>query len=270
VTIDPVATTTTSTTETTSTSSTSTSETSTTSSTSTSETTTTSSTSETSTTETSTTTETTETSTTTATTETSTTETSTTTTSETSTTVLGTTTTSTTVPTCGAAPQTGCHLAKAKSASLRLLAGGTHLGDKVRWKWRNSATTSKASFGTPAMTSTYSMCVYDAGGLKLHVTAPAGGTCGTKTCWRETAAGFRYRSPALTPEGIQKIGLNSGAPGRATLTLVGKGIFLSLPQLPLAMPVLVQLKRSDAPDCWESTFSTFRSNDERRLKAISD
>src|SRR5262249_39999410 len=157
-----------------------------------------------------------------------------------------------------------CQLAKPKSASVRLLAGGTHLGDKVRWKWRNAATTSKASFGEPTGTSDFSMCVYDAGGRKLSVTAPGGGVCGTKACWGETAAGFRYRNQALTPEGIQKIVLNSGAPGRATISVVGKGVFLSLPDLPLAMPVLVQLKRSDSPECWESTFSVFRANDERR------
>ena len=50
----------------------------------------------------------------------------------------------------------------------------------------------------------------------------------------------------------------------------GKGVLLALPALELTSPVVARLVRSDAPECWEATYSTPSSNGSDRLKAKSD
>jgi hypothetical protein len=45
---------------------------------------------------------------------------------------------------------------------------------------------------------------------------------------------------------------------------------LALPQLPLTLPVTVQLIGSDSPGCWEATFTSASKNDATQFKAKSE
>jgi hypothetical protein len=187
----------------------------------------------------------------------------------TTTTVAGTTTTSTTLAPCPSSPRPGCEDSAARRGKLSLRKrGGT--GDQLGWKWVASAPTPKADFGSPMTSSTYVLCVYDAGGVRLGAVAPAGGSCAGRPCWRETSAGFKYADRARTPDGLTGIRLKAGDAGHGQIAVKGKGPNLRMPTLGLATPVTVQLGRSDGTACFEARFGAPTTNQADRFVARSD
>ena len=90
----------------------------------------------------------------------------------------------------------------------------------------------------------------------MEATAPAGGLCGIKPCWRPLgSSGFTYKDKQLLPEGIQQLKLKQGADGKAQIQLIGRGSPLALPPLGgVTQPVRVQLRNSDGL-CWEAVYS---------------
>lgn len=179
--------------------------------------------------------------------------------------------TTTTAFGCAPTPASGCQAAAPASARIAVVRGGTAEKNGLTWKWISSGTTTKADFGSPTTTTAYALCLYDAGGLQLAAAAPAGGTCGTKPCWTDVATGYRYADTELTPDGLRRVTLTAGGAGHGRLAVRGKGMELAVPTLPLAVPVRVQVRRSDDSMCWEATFSgTATRNDARRFQARSD
>jgi predicted acyl esterase len=173
---------------------------------------------------------------------------------------------------CGACPLAGCAAPVVASASRLLLKDRTpDAHDKLAWKLRKGPLTDPGDFGDPLATTGYALCAYDgAGNLLLHASAPAGGTCAGRPCWKATKKGFRYVDRALTLDGIQKIDLKGGDAGRSALVVTGKGDNLAMPPLPVAsLPVTVQLVAGTGR-CWETTFSTTQRNLPDQLKAKSD
>jgi len=153
-------------------------------------------------------------------------------------------------------PASGC-LAAAK-AQLLLKNGTPDTKDLLVWKWRAGPDVSFGQLGDPAGgTTDYTLCVYDAGGtspLALSATAPAGGTCGGRACWKALGfVGFKYGDKELTPDGLLKLMVKSGTGGKASIALKGKGALLDAPALPLAQSprVTAQLRISDGA-CFES------------------
>jgi hypothetical protein len=187
----------------------------------------------------------------------------------TTTTTVGSTTTTAPIPPCAPQPRAGC-LAAARGRAELLLADGTPDDrDRLRWRWIGSVPVAKPAFGSPPSVTGYALCLYDRDALRLRGAAPAAGACAGKACWKDLRRGFRYVDNALTPDGVQKLGLTAGDP--AKIVLKGRGVRLDTPRLPLGPPVRVQLQRSDAAGCWESTFSgTPLRNDAVRFKARSD
>jgi endo-1,4-beta-D-glucanase Y len=144
--------------------------------------------------------------------------------------------------------------------------------DQLAWKLGKGAPATKADFGDPLGSTSYDVCVYDGSpALVLRAAAPAGGLCGGRACWSETASGFKYTSRDLAPNGLSKIGLKAGGDGSARLSVKGKGIPLDMPALPIgALPVTVQLERRDG-GCWSATYSSnVPINQSDRFKAKSD
>jgi len=99
--------------------------------------------------------------------------------------------------------------------------------DRIVYRQRIQAATSKADFGNPLTGSGYQLCIYDdkvAPGspdtLVYAVDIPAG------TAWRETAAGFVNRSATTDP--ALKVVLRSGAAGRGRIGVRAKGGALGL------------------------------------------
>ena len=181
--------------------------------------------------------------------------------------------TTTTIPSlCGQVPQGGCQVALSGKGSLLIKDRSDDAKDLFGWKWRSSGQMTKVDFGSPTATTDYAVCVYDQGGagptLRLAATAPAGGVCAGRPCWKETSTGFRYADRELTPAGLAAIRLKAGAAGMGRITVKGRGASLPLPSLPLTPPVTVQLQRSDGAGCWAATFSAPTTNTAEQFKAI--
>ncbi len=114
--------------------------------------------------------------------------------------------------------------------------------------------------------------MYDQSGRLLEATAPAGGTCGTKPCWKRTkSSSFVYPDKLFDPDGLAKVVLEPGAAaGKGKIKVKGKGANLRMPGFPVTTPVRVQVLRRFTPTCWEATFGTAARNDTEVFKARSD
>jgi hypothetical protein len=167
-------------------------------------------------------------------------------------------------------PPASCTSAAPGGAALSLKHPPHPGRDGVRFRWRSAAPIAKADFGDPTSVTPYRLCVFDGmGNLTLGADAPAGGSCGAAACWREKEHAFSYRDADRTPEGLARIELAEGDPGR--IKVQGNGPNLPLGSLPLATPVRARFSRTDTNACWEASFSTnVRKNDGARFKAKSD
>src|SRR5262249_59769390 len=107
-------------------------------------------------------------------------------------------------------------------------------GDLLLWKWQRGPAITGADLGNPALGDDYAFCVYDAvGGLLLGASAPAGGMCGAKACWKPLGlSGWRYGDKEGTPDGIQKLLLRAGAAGEGPAPLQRKGTATIAPPTP--------------------------------------
>jgi len=145
--------------------------------------------------------------------------------------------------------------------------------DQLTWKW-NRGETAIEDLGDPVRSAaTYRVCLYDASGNAqplLETQVLAGGTCGTKPCWRGTTTSFAYRNKVGDPDGIVKLVLKAGTAGKAKVQAAAKGVNLQTPALPLTLPITAQLVIADgvSSQCWQTTFTTATVNDVSRLKAV--
>ena len=193
--------------------------------------------------------------------------------SSTTSTVATSTSTTTTLPsvsTCGTSPAPGCLSAFSRKASIALAAGATPASDKLTWKWASSGAVAQASFGDPAATTGYDLCVYDQRGLLTTARVPPGGQCGVKPCWKASSSGAKYTNKALTPDGVLTVSLKAGAAGRGKIGLKAEKEGLRLPTLPLVPKVTVQLRRVDTGACWGATYDSATVNVATKFKAKSD
>jgi hypothetical protein len=163
---------------------------------------------------------------------------------------------------CPAEPAPSCNGA---AKSNVLLKNGA---PTLSWSWgKGIAPLFQSNFGSPVDGGTsYHLCVYDESGgtaaLKMWTVIPAGGTCGSRLCWKALGtSGWSFNDRRGGNYGITRVTLKGGAAGKPSIKLFGKG-----PNLPLPVPVsssqffnqdaavIVQLSRSDASTCWISTF----------------
>jgi hypothetical protein len=162
---------------------------------------------------------------------------------------------------CAKVPRTGCHAPIVPRKSLlQIKDNGVNEKDAVTWKWRKGAATEFVELGNPLTTDAYALCLYgESSGtpeLIFEATAPAGGTCGTASCWKPNgASGYGYKNKAATPRGLTQIRVKAGEPGKAQATVKGKGALLGVPQLPLAPPIRVQLQAANG-ECWETVHAS--------------
>jgi hypothetical protein len=172
---------------------------------------------------------------------------------------------------CGAAPASTCRGMTVPGASQLQLQNRTPDSlDRLAWKWTHGQATARVDFGDPPSTTGYDLCVYAGGALVSRTTAPAGGTCGNRPCWRQTSTGWTFSQRSPGARELQKLVLRSGPDGRAKVLAKGRGAGLALPALPLAgLPLRAQLV-STAGTCWEASYSTTVRNDSMKLKARSD
>ncbi len=158
---------------------------------------------------------------------------------------------------CQVGPRTACRIGTLPRKSALLFKDKTpDKGDQVTFKWIKGEATSTTDFGDPLTTDGYALCVFDAAdNLAFKSTAPAGGVCGSKPCWKALGvSGFAYKDSVRTPDGADKITLKAGLPGKAKAQFKGKGEELDPFGLPLSLPLTVQLQSGNG-ECWQSSFS---------------
>jgi acyl-homoserine lactone acylase PvdQ len=172
---------------------------------------------------------------------------------------------------CGAAPASTCRTMTVPGASQLQMQNRTPDSlDRLAWKWTHGHATARVELGDPSTATSYDLCVYAAGALVSRTTAPAGGTCGSRPCWRQTSTGWTFSQRSPGPRVLQKLVLRSGVDGRAKMLAKGRGAGLALPALPLTgLPLRAQLVNS-AGTCWEASYATTVRNDSTKLKARSD
>jgi hypothetical protein len=170
-------------------------------------------------------------------------------------------------PVCANGPVAGCRRpVRAQRSPLKIKNLTTDLSDRLTWKWTYGAATTKADFGSPLTTTAYQLCVYDADGRTIaRASAPPGGECGGRPCWRETTTQLTYKSrdrqPNGKPRSSVRLKLREGAAGQAKIQVQGRGVHLDLASLPAGQPVTVQLKQSDGT-CWEAVYSAPAQRDD--------
>jgi hypothetical protein len=127
--------------------------------------------------------------------------------------------------------------------------------DQLQWKWASGDATTKGDFGNPLAADDYVVCLYDGSGLRAAMVAPAGGTCGTKPCWKDQKKGFLYKTNAPVAGGLTQIQLLAGSDGKARIAVKGKGAALpDVPVTSLASPVTLQIRRSSGSVCFGTSF----------------
>jgi cysteine-rich repeat protein len=139
--------------------------------------------------------------------------------------------------------------------------------DSLSWSWTSGYPVAALDFGNPSQVTDLTLCVFDQTGLKLSATAPAAGTCHGRSCWSTAGGKVKYTDRDLTPDGLLKIVAKPGDPGKAKITVKGKGENLGMPSLGLAGTVTVRLKRSGGPACWQAKFPAASRNDAQSYKA---
>jgi cysteine-rich repeat protein len=169
---------------------------------------------------------------------------------------------------CAAAatPVSVCRGAEPGAAVFQLADRSPDGRDKLTWRWKRGEETLPGALGDPTATTRYTLCAYDASAIpqpRLRSVVPPGGR------WTEAGSGFRYRDPAASSGGIRTLKLSSGPTGSARVIVRGKGPALSLPALPLTLPVDVQL-RNDAGECWGATYSAPGRNDGEGFSGRND
>lgn len=177
----------------------------------------------------------------------------------------------TATPQCAATPRPCRTTAVAGKAAVTMRDAPGGARDAFAWTWGKGAPTSTADFGDPLTTDAWDVCVYDAGVLVLSATAPPGGLCPKRPCWKVRKQGFDYADRERTPSGIGNVTLRAGGAGKARLAVRAKGDHLILPSLSaLTGPLDVQLQRPSG-GCFGARYNApFRKQSPKSFADKSD
>ena len=154
-------------------------------------------------------------------------------------------------------PLSGCR--EAQRNSLFIKSKGK---SKWKWKWKRGAATVKQEFGDPLEDTDYRVCIYSSArsvqNSHICTNLPAG------SGWTEDRNGFKFKSSSDVG-GIFHLRLKRGKQDRTRILVKGREARVG-EALPLSEDVVVQISNSDGL-CWQSEFSTFKKNNEKRFEA---
>jgi len=188
----------------------------------------------------------------------------------------GSTTTTTTLPPadCAPAPVNGC-LAPEKASLLvdEKTAGKEKL--KVAFKKVIPAVT-QSQFGNPVSGNTsYAVCIYNASNQLSgeFLVDRAGDSCSGDACWESVSSkGYKYGDKISYADGIQKMILTGGDPGKGKVVVNGKNNSSTLPlgvasALQTGSHATVQFLSNDAV-CFGLTLTDVKTADGSVFKAV--
>ena len=146
--------------------------------------------------------------------------------------------------------------------------------DSVKLKWAGSFP--GTDLGSPASTTSYTVCVLQNGTEVVALTAPANVLCGTVPCWSAkgdptTSVAYKDKTKPAVSDGVASIKGKAGTDGKAKLSMKAQG--LNIPAFTmgsgLASPVVARVVTSDA-GCWEASFTAEdeKKNDGVTFKAV--
>lgn len=176
---------------------------------------------------------------------------------------------------CGPAPAVGCSTPiVADAASLAIVRKSVDRRHTLEWRWNQGPATTLGAFGMPTTTDAYLLCVYDGSAAPqplLALAAPPDDDCIGVPCWDASNSAFVYKDRQHTPDGLQLVRLRAGAEdGTAAIAVNGRGVNLALPELPLTMPIVVQLANVVTGACWQATYDAPSVNDAERFRATGE
>jgi len=177
---------------------------------------------------------------------------------------------------CLTMPRTGCKQTTAPlRTNLRIRDRTPDRRDGFAWKWVRGGQTTDADLGDPLTTDPFTVCVYDESGptpvSTLATVVPPGGVCRNNPCWRQGKRGLRYLDRDRAVAGIERIVVKTGDEGKAKILVKGRGENLIAPDLPISLPIRVQL-HVGTDQCWEATYSAdqFQVNTDTEFKGKAD
>ena len=108
----------------------------------------------------------------------------------------------------------------------------------------------------PWADTTYWFCLGNGAWANIfEVAIPPGGLCGGGTeCWISTGRGHTFTDSSGANGGLRKLILRTGGEGTASIVLKAQGLNLTLPDMPLQIPVTARLSNS-LGQCWAENFS---------------
>jgi hypothetical protein len=170
-------------------------------------------------------------------------------------------------------PLSSCRASASQRSALLFRAGATAAKNLLKWRIVRGGQGTLADLHDPVGgDAVFAICVYDASASAQPLVTGAvlaGGTCGSRPCWKSVAGGYRYKNKAATADGVTDLKLRLSASGELQMVVKGKGAALPLPTLGLTTPVYVQLVIDDGTDqtCWQSSFTSTLKNDAVIFKA---
>jgi len=192
----------------------------------------------------------------------------------TTTTTTTSTTTTTTLFRCGPAPAVDC---VAPGKAVLLVSAKKARPERLKLSFSKLRTAvAPSQFGDPVRgTTSYEVCIYDAADqLKgAYTVARAGDLCGRLSCWSTISdRGYTYSDESRAADGIAKIELSGGEPGKGKVQIVGEnapssasaGMATSLRNQTAAT---VQLLTSDAA-CFSATLTHVKRANGALFRAV--
>ena len=160
---------------------------------------------------------------------------------------------------CSAVPKVGCRATTRPGTGVFSFRERSNpVQSTLLWKLVRGGEADPDAFGDPTETDSYSVCVYDGSARPqplVEGAVPADGACGKARCWTPFPGGrFDYVDYLHDVNGVELIRVTPGAAGRSRAQVFGRGQRLTLPDLPLVAPVVVQLQVANG-DCWSATYA---------------
>lgn len=163
---------------------------------------------------------------------------------------------------CVANVRLDCEQAAGTRSSLlgRNLAPTSSGPPQLTWKWKGGDGVALGDLGDPTAVTDYQLCVFDDSGAAPAVlfgaAAPAA-ACGVEPCWKaQSTRGFQFRNRTGAGDGLTSVVLKTGAAGKASVVVKGKGDGLTdrplgVPAPPFALPLRIQLQAAGGA-CFEA------------------